>query len=323
MLKVCNAPRLACSRVVATNANQKHIHQRRYAKGLLNTFFVLPHLRCTHPQVCFEFTVDRRNNPPLLIRTHNLSRRLFGQIGQQDFRLTLAYVVPRFAQNHPDLTHVTQTQGRAVHPRRLSAIGDGDTGEPSSSVILARQMREKIFDGFTLNRFPRARDGEEKTPGATRIFGALLHLHLVLWTVDRLALNDDDFRPCWRPKYPRSLSEQLMLRLIRGMAFRPNQTTGYRQAEHLPTDHEQGKTYTEKSGIMLTLASLLSQWRLLTPFGLIAAITGQRQDAIFGWRQSLCHLIPPPVHEPMNVLVGRLKTGCQNSPMKLNKVLSV
>ena len=50
MLKVRNAPRLACAQVIVTNADQKPRRQYRYAKGLLNTPFVLPHLMFTHSQ---------------------------------------------------------------------------------------------------------------------------------------------------------------------------------------------------------------------------------------------------------------------------------
>src|SRR5688572_14776100 len=86
-----------------------------------------------------------------------------------------------------------------------------------------------------------------------------------------------------------------MFRSRLGMALGPNQTKCHRQPKHVPTDDEQGKANTEKPRIMFTFAAFLSQWILLGPLGLVAAITCQSQDPIFGWRQNRYHLMSPPV----------------------------
>src|SRR5688572_2625307 len=98
-----------------------------------------------------------------------------------------------------------------------------------------------------------------------------------------------------------------MFRSRLGMALGPNQTKCHRQPKHVPTDDEQGKANTEKPRIMFTFAAFLSQWILLGPLGLVAALTCQSQDPIFGWRQNRYHLMSPPVDEPMNVPIGRFQ----------------
>ena len=90
----------------------------------------LPHLMLTHPQVRFEFSIDLLHRPAFLVRKYHVSGRQRVQIGHQDFRFTWAHVSPRFAQNHRDITHITQTQAGAVNPKRSSAMGDRDAGHP-------------------------------------------------------------------------------------------------------------------------------------------------------------------------------------------------
>src|SRR5687768_16549513 len=66
--------------------------------------------------------------------------------------------------------------------------------------------------------------------------------------------------------------KQVIFRSRLGMALGPNQTKCHRQPKHVPTDDEQGKANTEKPRIMFTFAAFLSQWILLGPLGLVAAI---------------------------------------------------
>ena len=62
-------------------------------------------------------------------------------------------------------------------------------------------MRHQVFQGLTLEGFPRARDGEEKTQRRSgRRRRVLHHLHIGLGAVRRIALNDNEFRPGRRPK---------------------------------------------------------------------------------------------------------------------------
>ena len=178
MLKMRNAPRLPGLQLIATDTEQKQIRQHRDAKGLLNAPFILPYLMLTHPQIRFQFAIDLLNRPAFLVRIHNVSRRQLGQIGHQDFRLTRAHVPPGFAQNHRDITHVTQTQTRLVHLKRSSAIGYWDARYPGSPIILARQMGHQVFDRLSLNCFPSTRDGKDKTPSTIRVLSISLKHHL-------------------------------------------------------------------------------------------------------------------------------------------------
>ncbi len=63
---------------------------------------------------------------------------------------------------------------------------------------------------------------------------------------------------------------------------------------------------------MLAFSPFLSQWTLLTPFGLITVVSGQGQDAILRGRQDRYGLMSPLVYAPTNVSVGRFKQAAKS-----------
>src|SRR5918998_1668655 len=174
-------------------------------------------------------------------------------------------------------------------------------------------MGHQVFDGFALNRFPSSWDGEDKTPSAIRVVRIALnhHLHIILRAIGGIAFDDNGLGPCrWR-KRSNHVAKQVIFRLILGMALGPNQTKRHRQTKHVPTDDEQGKANAEKPGIILAFASFLSQGIFLTLLGLITPITGESQNAIFGWRQDRHGLMSPPVYETMDIPVVSFKQATQ------------
>jgi len=113
-----------------TGSDQKQIRHHRGAKGLFNMLLMATDLVLAQSQVRFQLAVALLNRPVALIATHHLSRRPFGQIGQQDFRLVGVHARPFLAQNHSDVTDVTKTQTFAVNPVRVAPFGARQTRPP-------------------------------------------------------------------------------------------------------------------------------------------------------------------------------------------------
>jgi hypothetical protein len=65
-------------------------------------------------------------------------------------------------------------------------------------------MRHEVFDRFILNRFPRPSNGKHIAPLALRIVAIALHhhLHILLRTTGRIALDHHDLGPRWWVERP-------------------------------------------------------------------------------------------------------------------------
>ena len=108
--------------------DQQQVRQDRYPKGVLDPSLLPADLMFPQAQGSLEFSIDLLHGPPVLIRTHHLSRDPLGQIGHQNLRLLRAEVSPSFAPNHCDITEVPQAQACARHPEGVPASRAREAG---------------------------------------------------------------------------------------------------------------------------------------------------------------------------------------------------
>ena len=107
-----------------------------------------------------------------------------------------AEVTPFLTQDHRDVADVPQTQAFAVYPEGFPAVSTWETGNARPLIILARHMRDQVFEGLALDRFPRPGNCKHKTPTPGGVVGIALHdhLHILLGAIGRIAFDDN---PLW------------------------------------------------------------------------------------------------------------------------------
>ena len=169
MLKLKNTPGFAGDNLVMTHPQHKQIRQYRNANRFLTTILVPADLVLAQPQARFQLPVHQLDRPAFLVHTHHLSRRQFGQIGHQEFRVVGAGVTPFFAQDQGDITDMTQTHTRMICPEGPATFACTLSGDLGALIIDVRQMRHEILQRFLFDGFPRASDGKDKAPPACRI----------------------------------------------------------------------------------------------------------------------------------------------------------
>ena len=128
MLQLKDAPGFAGDDLVMAHPQHKQVGQYRDPQRFLTAVLVPADLVLAQPQARFQFPVQQLDRPTFLVDAYDLTRRQFGQIGHQDFRLFGAHVAPAFAQHHSDITDMTQTQARLIRPKRSAASACGLSG---------------------------------------------------------------------------------------------------------------------------------------------------------------------------------------------------
>jgi hypothetical protein len=216
--------------------DQQQLCQHRDAKGCLNMSFLCTDLVHVQAKVRLQFPGDLLYGPPALIGTHDLSRGPLVQIGHQDFGMFRATVTPFFTQHHDDVADVAQTQTFAVYPEGLTPLSTRETEDTRPLIMLARHMRDQVFQGLALDCFPRPSHRQHKLPTPVGGVGIALHdhLHVHLGAIRRSALNDNALGPDGRAKVAHHLTEQRIFRPVLWMGFHAYQTKGYGEAIDVP-----------------------------------------------------------------------------------------
>jgi hypothetical protein len=114
------------------------------------------------PGEFYVLRLKQLNRPTFLGDAHDLARRQLGQMGYQDFRMLGAHVPPFFTQDHRDVAHRTQTQARAIRPKRLAAFPAMPSGNPRALVICVRHMGHEMFDRFIFHGLPGPGNRKDK-----------------------------------------------------------------------------------------------------------------------------------------------------------------
>ena len=125
----------------------------------------------------------------------------------------------------------------------FTAFGSREAGHRGTLRILARHMRDQVFERLPLDRFPRARNGDDKAAATGSIVGVALldQLYIVLGAIGSNALDNHPLGPGRRTKVAHHLAKQSIFRLVLRMAFGPNKAKGHRQTVHIPVDDQQGE----------------------------------------------------------------------------------
>jgi hypothetical protein len=97
MLQLKKTPGFTGDNLVMTHPQHQQVCQDRNAHGFLTAVRIPTHLVLTQSQPRFQLPVQQLDRPAFLVPTHHLSRRQFGQIGHQEFRVVGAGVTPFFA----------------------------------------------------------------------------------------------------------------------------------------------------------------------------------------------------------------------------------
>src|SRR5918999_789209 len=164
MLQLGNAPRCPRENLLMAGTDQQQIRQHRKAERLLDALLLSTDLVLSQPQVRLQLPIDLLHGPPSLIRRHHLSRGPLVQIGHQDFRMLRADVSPFLTEHHSDVADMPQTQAFAKSPKGFAAVGSREPGYPSTLIILTRHMRDQVFEGLALDRFPGPGNRKDKAP---------------------------------------------------------------------------------------------------------------------------------------------------------------
>jgi len=217
-----------------------------------------------------------------------------------------ADVSPSFTQHHSDVADMAQTQACALHPEGLAARGCWEAGNPRPLVIGAGQMRHQVFDRLALDSFPCPCNREDKAPTPGRIMGITVqhHPHVLLGAIRGIACDDDPRGPGGWDEIVHHRTKQGIFRLVRRMAFGPNEAKGHRQAIDVPVGDQQRKAHPEKPGLMLAFSAFLPQRILCAPFWLVTAITHKIEGTVFRWWQGVQGFLHPPLHEQMDIPIA-------------------
>src|SRR6266571_6745832 len=217
MLQLRNAPRRPRENLLMAGPDQQQIRQYCYAKGLLDASLLCADLVSSQPKVRLQLPIDLRHGPPSLIGTHHLSRRPLVQIGHQDFRMFRADVSPFFTQHHSDVADVPQTQAFAKNPEGFTAFGTREAGHAGPLIILARHMRDQVFERLALDGFPRPGHRKHKAPTSGGIIRIALehHLYILLGAISRVTLHNDSLSPYGWDKMAHHLTKQGIFRVVR------------------------------------------------------------------------------------------------------------
>jgi len=185
--------------------------------------------------------LDYLDRPTLLVDAYHLSRRQFGQIGHQAFRVVGADVTPFFTQDQGDFSNMTQTHARVIRPKGSAAFPHPLFGNLSALIILARQIGHEIFQRFLLDGFPRAGDRKDKAPAACRIgfVPALDYPHVGLRAISGIATHDHQLRPTRWDKLFYHGAKQGVFAAITAMALGQNAPKAHRETRAVPCRHQQ------------------------------------------------------------------------------------
>jgi hypothetical protein len=122
MLQLKDTPGFSGDNLVMTYPQYQQVGQHRDTHGFLTAVGVPTDLVCAQPQARFQLPVHQFDRPAFLVEAHDLARGPCGQIGHQALGMLGARGTPFFPQDHSDVTPMTQTQARAIRPKRLAAF---------------------------------------------------------------------------------------------------------------------------------------------------------------------------------------------------------
>jgi hypothetical protein len=250
--------------------------------------------------------MQQLHGPTLLVDTHDLARRQFGQIGHQDLGLFRAQVPPTFAQYHGDITHMTQGQARVIRPKDSATSARGLSGHPGPLIICMRHIRHEVFDGFLVRGFPGAGTRKDKAPPVGRIglVPLLHHAHVGLGAIGRIAAHYDQFCPGWGDKLTDRLAKQRIFAAIPSVALGQYESKTHREAITVPCGHQQDEAQAKKPRMMLAVAAFLRHRILDTAFVGVAAIAKEIQNAVRRCGPGGHEILRQPAYDQMDVPIG-------------------
>ena len=309
MLQMSNTPRLARDDLLMARSQQQQIRQHGDAKGLLDPSLVHTDLVLAQPEVCLQLAIDLFHRPPSLVRTHHLSRDPLVQIGHQDFRMFGADVSPFFTQHHSDVADVPQTQTCAIHPEGFAARGSREAGHARALIIFARHMRHPVLDGLLRDRFPCPGHRTDTAPAPRGILRIALAdpLPMLLGALGGITRDTNPHGPRRWHTVVHHLTAQRMFRAVLRMGLGPNEAKGHGEAIAVPRGDQQRKAHPKKPRLMLAFTPLLGHRILRPPLGFHTAIAHEKERPVLGWGQGVEGFLPPPLHQQMDIPVGRLE----------------
>src|SRR5439155_19112761 len=201
---------------------------------------------------------------------------------------------------------MTQTQARAIRPKRFAAFPPRRSRHPGALVILLRYMRHEIFERFLLYGLPGPGDRKDKGPAACRIrfVPVLDHAYVRFGAIGGIPTHDDPLGPTRWHKRLYHLAKQDIFTAIRCMAFGQNEPKTHRHTIVVPRRHQQHEAQTKKPGMMLADAPFLRHRILGAAFVSVAAITKQIQDTVRWCGQGGQEILRQPAHEEMHIPIG-------------------